>query len=45
MASFVIAYEEPTLRDQFGDDYVAYCREVPRWIPRKPPQRSRVSAR
>jgi protein-S-isoprenylcysteine O-methyltransferase Ste14 len=36
MASFVIAYEEPTLRDQFGDDYVAYCREVPRWLPRKP---------
>ena len=45
MATFVIAYEEPTLRDQFGDDYVAYCRDVPRWIPRKLAQRNRVSAR
>ncbi len=31
---FVILYEEPTLRSSFGADYDAYCREVPRWIPR-----------
>ena len=31
---FVILYEEPTLRRTFGDDYVDYCRRVPRWIPR-----------
>ena len=31
---FVVLYEEPTLRETFGADYVAYCREVPRWVPR-----------
>jgi protein-S-isoprenylcysteine O-methyltransferase Ste14 len=31
---FVILYEEPTLRRQFGAEYEAYCRRVPRWIPR-----------
>lgn len=31
---FVVLYEEPTLREQFGADYEAYCREVPRWLPR-----------
>jgi len=31
---FVVLYEEPTLRAQFGEDYEQYCREVPRWIPR-----------
>jgi len=31
---FVIGYEEPTLRRTFGAEYEAYCREVPRWIPR-----------
>jgi protein-S-isoprenylcysteine O-methyltransferase Ste14 len=30
---FVIAYEERTLRKQFGDDYAGYCRRVRRWIP------------
>ena len=32
---FVVAYEEPTLRRQFGADYAAYCRRVPRWWPRR----------
>ena len=32
--AFVVFYEEPTLRASFGSDYEAYCREVPRWIPR-----------
>jgi protein-S-isoprenylcysteine O-methyltransferase Ste14 len=31
---FVLLYEEPTLRYKFGDAYDAYCRAVPRWIPR-----------
>lgn len=31
---FVAFYEEPTLRAKFGDDYVAYCRNVRRWWPR-----------
>jgi protein-S-isoprenylcysteine O-methyltransferase Ste14 len=31
---FVIFYEEPTLRRQFGEQYEEYRRAVPRWIPR-----------
>jgi protein-S-isoprenylcysteine O-methyltransferase Ste14 len=31
---FVVLYEEPTLRRQFGATYEEYCREVPRWLPR-----------
>jgi protein-S-isoprenylcysteine O-methyltransferase Ste14 len=31
---FVLAYEEPTLRRQFGAEYEAYCARVPRWLPR-----------
>ncbi|MBW2374327.1 MAG: isoprenylcysteine carboxylmethyltransferase family protein [Deltaproteobacteria bacterium] len=31
---FVLLYEEPTLRRQFGEEYEAYCRNVPRWLPR-----------
>ncbi len=31
---FVVFYEEPTLRRQFGAEYEGYCRQVPRWIPR-----------
>lgn len=30
---FVLLYEEPTLRGKFGDEYVAYCRAVRRWLP------------
>ena len=33
---FVVAYEEPRLRQQFGAPYEAYCREVGRWVPRRP---------
>ena len=33
---FVTAYEEPTLTRLFGDSYRAYCRRVPRWLPRPP---------
>jgi protein-S-isoprenylcysteine O-methyltransferase Ste14 len=31
---FVVGYEEPTLRRQFGAEYDEYCRRVPRWWPR-----------
>lgn len=31
---FVFFYEEPTLRAKFGAEYEAYCKQVPRWIPR-----------
>ena len=34
---FVVLYEEPTLRETFGAEYMTYCREVPRWIPRLTP--------
>ena len=31
---FVLGYEEPRLRAAFGAEYDAFCRAVPRWIPR-----------
>lgn len=31
---FVLLYEESTLRRMFGAEYDAYCRTVPRWLPR-----------
>ncbi|MBZ5719055.1 MAG: isoprenylcysteine carboxylmethyltransferase family protein [Acidobacteriia bacterium] len=31
---FVVFYEEPTLRNKFGNDYADYCRNVRRWWPR-----------
>jgi protein-S-isoprenylcysteine O-methyltransferase Ste14 len=31
--AFVMLYEEPTLRQKFGESYRQYCRSVPRWIP------------
>ena len=31
---FVMGYEEPTLRKQFGESYDRYTRTVGRWIPR-----------
>lgn len=30
----VIRIEEPVLRERFGESYAAYCRDVPRWLPR-----------
>ena len=30
---FVLFYEEPTLRANFGAEYEDYCRRVPRWLP------------
>ena len=37
--AFVLAYEEPTLRRAFPQDYAAYVAAVPRWIPRLAPWR------
>jgi protein-S-isoprenylcysteine O-methyltransferase Ste14 len=34
--TFVVVYEEPTLRKTFGQTYVDYCRSVHRWLPRLP---------
>lgn len=34
---FVLAYEEPTLRRQFGEEYERYRASVPRWIPKITP--------
>jgi protein-S-isoprenylcysteine O-methyltransferase Ste14 len=33
---FVMGYEEPTLRREFGPSYDEYCQQVGRWIPRCP---------
>jgi protein-S-isoprenylcysteine O-methyltransferase Ste14 len=33
-STFVRIYEEPTLRQQFGAEYEAYCAAVPGWWPR-----------
>ncbi len=35
--TFVVAYEEPTLRRRYGDQYHAYCARVRRWLPRIAP--------
>jgi protein-S-isoprenylcysteine O-methyltransferase Ste14 len=37
VTGFILLYEEPTLRRLFGDDYIEYCRNVRRWIPRLTP--------
>lgn len=34
---FVVLYEEPGLRERFGDRYQEYLRSVNRWIPSPPP--------
>ena len=42
---FVILYEEPTLRRQFGESYEEYRRSVPRWIPKAPKRKPEQSPR
>jgi protein-S-isoprenylcysteine O-methyltransferase Ste14 len=37
---FVVGYEEPTLREQFGREYEIYRTNVPRWLPRIRPWRT-----
>jgi len=36
-ATFIPLFEEPDLVRRFGDDYVTYRRNVPRWVPRPRP--------
>lgn len=36
-ATYIPLYEEKGLIRRFGDDYLGYCRAVPRWIPRPTP--------
>ena len=31
---FVVFYEEPSLKRTFGQEYISYCQEVRRWLPR-----------
>ena len=38
--TFVVLYEEPTLRRMFGAEYEAYCAEVDRWLPGRPSSQS-----
>ncbi|MDP2864018.1 MAG: isoprenylcysteine carboxylmethyltransferase family protein [Desulfobacterales bacterium] len=32
---FVLFYEEPVLKKKFGESYREYCKNIPRWIPRR----------
>jgi protein-S-isoprenylcysteine O-methyltransferase Ste14 len=38
--AFIVRWEEPGLRERFGEDYVRYTQTVPRWLFLRP--RSRV---
>jgi protein-S-isoprenylcysteine O-methyltransferase Ste14 len=39
---FVLTYEEPKLRATFGEEYELFCTNVPRWIPRLTPWRTKA---
>ncbi len=41
---FVLLYEEPILKADFGSEYGAFCAQVPRWIPRFTRRRARREA-
>ena len=43
--AFVLVYEEPTLRASFGSEYEDFCAEVPRWIPRITPWKTKFTDR
>jgi protein-S-isoprenylcysteine O-methyltransferase Ste14 len=40
---FVLIYEEPILKANFGAEYEVFCAEVPRWIPRFSPWNSHLN--
>jgi len=40
---FIMLYEEPTLTRLFGEEYVIYRKNVPRWIPRLRPWNSQAT--
>ena len=42
---FIVFFEEPRLERRFGEDYRAYQRRVPRWIPRMPSNQVNSSSR
>ena len=37
---FVVLIEEPLLKSKFGEAYLEYCKEVGRWLPRRPRRRA-----
>ena len=37
---YFLLYEEPSLHKRFGDDYLTYKKNVPRWIPRLTPYKN-----
>ena len=41
--TFVLIYEEPTLRRTVGAEYERFCASVPRWIPRLTPWHGETS--
>ena len=43
-AIYVPLAEEPGLVKRFGDDYLAYQRNVPRWVPRPTPWHGKADA-
>ncbi len=45
VVSFVVGYEEPTLRKRYGAEYEAYRRAVPGWLPRLTPWNGERQAR
>jgi protein-S-isoprenylcysteine O-methyltransferase Ste14 len=38
--SLIVAYEEGVLESIFGEEYLAYKRRTPRWIPRPPAEKT-----
>ena len=44
VVGFVLGYEQPTLRERYGQEYEEYLRAVPGWIPRLTPWRGSSSA-
>lgn len=41
---FIVSFEERRLKREFGEQYAAYCENVPRWIPRLTPWRPEKDA-